>query len=72
MKTRRTIVNPVYRGDYTAQNRQLHRYQKKDLEEISNWWQEHLRVTMRDLPVEWLESAFSKLRLSDNGDSGAP
>lgn len=49
-----------------------HRYQKEDLEEISNWWQEHLRVTMRDLPVEWLESAFSKLRLSDNGDPGAP
>ena len=44
-----------------------HRYQKEDLQEISNWWQEHLRVVMGDLPGDWLEVAFSKLSLSANG-----
>ncbi len=38
-----------------------HRYEKEDLENISNWWQEHLRVTIRDLPTDWLETAFAKL-----------
>ena len=38
-----------------------HRYQKEDLAEISNWWQEHLRETMRNLPADWIEEAFAKL-----------
>ena len=38
-----------------------HRYQEEDLVEISNWWQENLRLTLRDLPEDWIEEAFSKL-----------
>ena len=48
-----------------------HRFHKEDLQDISNWWQEHLRITMRDLPADWLEEAFSKLRLSSDGNPGA-
>jgi putative proteasome-type protease len=38
-----------------------HRYQKNDLLEISNWWQERLRKSVNELPSEWIEQAFSKL-----------
>ncbi len=38
-----------------------HRYQKEDLAEISNWWQEQLRETMSNLPGDWIEEAFAKL-----------
>ena len=47
-----------------------HRFQKDDLASISNWWQEHLRITMRDLPGEWLEEAFAKLTPDGDGESG--
>lgn len=30
-----------------------HRYEKQDLEEISNWWQERLRHSVIELPCEW-------------------
>lgn len=49
-----------------------HRFQKDDLAAISNWWQEHLRITMRDLPGEWLEEAFAKLAPNGDGKSGQP
>ena len=39
-----------------------HRYGKEDLAEISAWWQENLRRSVRDLPGDWLEEAFAKLR----------
>jgi len=38
-----------------------HRYDRDDLHEISNWWQERMRRSVRELPSEWIESAFSKL-----------
>lgn len=38
-----------------------HRYQRDDLRQISNWWQERMRQSVLDLPTEWIELAFSKL-----------
>lgn len=38
-----------------------HRYQAEDLREISQWWQERLRKSVRELPTEKIERAFSKL-----------
>ena len=38
-----------------------HRYQQKDLEQLSIYWQEQVRQAVHDLPSEWVESAFSKL-----------
>jgi len=37
------------------------RYDRDDLREISNWWQERMRRSVQDLPSEWIEAAFSKL-----------
>ncbi len=38
-----------------------HRYEKQDLQEMADWWQERLRVKMRELPDDWIEEPFSKL-----------
>ena len=38
-----------------------HRYERDDLREISNWWQERMRRAVDELPLKWVESAFSKL-----------
>jgi putative proteasome-type protease len=38
-----------------------HRYQRDDVREISNWWQERMRRSVQDLPSQWIEHAFSKL-----------
>jgi putative proteasome-type protease len=35
-----------------------HRYHKQDLAPISDWWQERLRTSVRDLPGEWIDSLF--------------
>jgi len=35
-----------------------HRYRKQDLAPISDWWQERLRTSVRDLPSEWIDSLF--------------
>lgn len=37
-----------------------HRYEKDDLLEISNWWQDRLRRSVNDLPSEWIERVFSQ------------
>jgi putative proteasome-type protease len=34
------------------------RYQRDDLREISEWWQERMREAVHDLPSEWIEAAF--------------
>jgi putative proteasome-type protease len=34
------------------------RYQRDDLREISEWWQERMREAVQDLPSEWIEAAF--------------
>jgi len=38
-----------------------HRYERDDLRQISNWWQERMRRAVHELPSEWVETAFSKL-----------
>src|ERR1035438_5411028 len=37
------------------------RYNRDDLREISNWWQERMRRSVQDLPSEWIEASFSRL-----------
>jgi putative proteasome-type protease len=54
-----------------------HRYQKSDLLDISNWWQDRLRNSVRDLPLDWIkplqqklpEAAILKLPLPKTGES---
>jgi putative proteasome-type protease len=38
-----------------------HRFERDDLRQISNWWQERMRCAVDELPSKWVESAFSKL-----------
>jgi putative proteasome-type protease len=38
-----------------------HRYERKDLVQISDWWQDRMRCAVNELPSEWVETAFSKL-----------
>jgi putative proteasome-type protease len=38
-----------------------HRYEREDLSQISNWWQERMRRAVLELPSEWVDRAFSKL-----------
>jgi putative proteasome-type protease len=35
-----------------------HRYCKQDLAPISDWWQDRLRNSVRDLPAEWIDRVF--------------
>lgn len=41
-----------------------HRYVRDELVQISAWWQERMRKSVDDLPSEWVESAFRRLRTS--------
>jgi predicted proteasome-type protease len=38
-----------------------HRFDKNDMLEISNWWQDRLRHSVNELPRQWMERVFSKL-----------
>jgi putative proteasome-type protease len=38
-----------------------HRFEKSDLLDISNWWQDRLRLSVNELPRQWMERVFSKL-----------
>jgi putative proteasome-type protease len=40
-----------------------HRYQREDLQHISNWWQQRMRSAVAELPSEWIEKVYGKLRL---------
>ena len=46
-----------------------HRYEEQELHAISSWWQEHLREVLAELPGEWIEDAFSKLRQPSEAES---
>jgi putative proteasome-type protease len=35
-----------------------HRYHKQDLAAISEWWQDRLRNSVRELPAEWVDRVF--------------
>lgn len=51
---------------FDSDSRQIleHRYEKNDLIEISNWWQERLRQSVADLPCAWQKSVLGE-RFSD-------
>ena len=38
-----------------------HRYERDDMRQISNWWQDKMRSAVHELPSEWIDRAFSKL-----------
>jgi putative proteasome-type protease len=38
-----------------------HRFQRDDLREISEWWQERIRASVHELPSQWIDRAFSRL-----------
>ncbi|HUP03505.1 MAG TPA: hypothetical protein VMU19_05925 [Bryobacteraceae bacterium] len=37
------------------------RFDRNDLREISDWWQDRMRRSVQDLPSEWIEAAFSRM-----------
>ena len=46
-----------------------HRYEKEDLQDLSNVWQEGLRRSINNLSADWVEHAFDKLALPDDNPS---
>ena len=38
-----------------------HRYSKDDLAPISDWWQDRLRNSVRDLSAEWIDRVFTNV-----------
>jgi len=48
---------------YSPEKRAIveHRYDKSDLSEMSQWWQERLRHSMQNLPSDWIQTAFNHL-----------
>lgn len=38
-----------------------HRYEQKDLQQISNQWAEELKNALVNMPEDWMESVFNKL-----------
>ncbi len=39
-----------------------HRYEREDLESVSQWWHDHLAESMHHLPSEWVNDALGKLK----------
>lgn len=48
-----------------------HRYDKEELAAVSNWWQERLRQSMRELPLEWMRPLLSRLPDRSTGSTVA-
>jgi putative proteasome-type protease len=48
---------------YSPEKRAIieHRYDKNDLSEMSQWWQERLRQSLENLPSGWIQDAFVHL-----------
>jgi putative proteasome-type protease len=38
-----------------------HRYEKKDLENVSAQWAEELKIALQNIPEEWMDVTFNKL-----------
>jgi putative proteasome-type protease len=64
---------------YTRQSFELieHRFERKDLVQISDWWQERMRRAVNELPSEWVESVLkacgeksARLRLRERYATG--
>lgn len=39
-----------------------HRFEKEALASVSQWWQERLRQSVNELPQDWMDVIFTKLR----------
>jgi len=39
-----------------------HRYEKKDLEQISDIWADKLKQALDDIPEEWMDKSFEKIQ----------
>jgi len=48
---------------YSPEKRKIieYRYNKEDLVEVSQWWQDKLRHAIQDLPSDWIEKSFAEL-----------
>ena len=48
---------------YSPERRRIieYRYNKEDLTEVSQWWQERLRHAIEELPSDWIEKSFTVL-----------
>jgi putative proteasome-type protease len=42
-----------------------HRFEKTDLAEISNWWQDRLRKSVNELPEQFIEALQQKLAVAN-------
>lgn len=40
----------------------VHRFEKEDMNETSLWWQSRLRESINELPSDWMDAAFCRLR----------
>ena len=49
-----------------------HRYEKKDLVDISNWWQERLRQSVIDLPCDWQAAVLGRQSAGDSSTIRLP
>jgi putative proteasome-type protease len=49
----------LYRRD--ARELVEHRYNKDDLAAISEWWQDRLRNSVRQMPLDWMNTLLAKL-----------
>lgn len=72
--TRISAVNVDFPLDVVLYARDSHRivqhcYQKEDLQDLSNVWQEGLRRSINNLSAAWVEHAFDKLALPDTTTS---
>ena len=38
-----------------------HRYHQSDLAQLTEWWQDRLRLAVQEIPADWIEQSFSKL-----------
>lgn len=38
-----------------------HRFQKADLQQMTNWWQERLRNSVREMATDWMEPILAQL-----------
>jgi putative proteasome-type protease len=38
-----------------------HRFEQQDLAEASNWWQDRLRHSVRELPLDWMEPMMTNV-----------
>jgi putative proteasome-type protease len=68
--TRISSVHVDFPIDVVVYDRDLrtyyqHRFEKHDLVEIGNWWQERLRTALRELPSDWVEAVFAERAASD-------